>query len=104
MLQLAIYELEYVLQDIVINNIISNKHLIVVFLLHFAVALAQNTTGVTTANGCRQWKRPPSAPHEALRYALMRQLNGQQPTKQADVFWGGVEGVYGPQSAPLFRQ
>jgi hypothetical protein len=47
--QLAIYELQSVLQDIIINKIISNKQLVLVCLLHFSVALAQNTTGVTTA-------------------------------------------------------
>jgi hypothetical protein len=49
MLQLAMYELQYVLQDIIINKMISNKQLILVFLLNFSVALAQNTTGITTA-------------------------------------------------------
>jgi hypothetical protein len=49
MLQIAMYELQYVLQDIVIDKIISSKQLILVFLLYFSVALAQNTTGVTTA-------------------------------------------------------
>jgi hypothetical protein len=39
-LQLAIYELQYVLQDIVMNKIISNNQLILVFLMHFSVALA----------------------------------------------------------------
>ncbi len=29
-------------------------------------------------------------------------MDGQQPSKLADVFFGGVEGVYGPQSAPFF--
>ncbi len=31
-------------------------------------------------------------------------MDGWQPPKLADVFFGGVEGVYGLQSAPLFRQ
>jgi hypothetical protein len=47
-LKLVIYELQYVLQDIIIKKRISNKQLILVFLLHFSVALAQNTTGITT--------------------------------------------------------
>ncbi len=38
-LQLAIHELQYVLQHIVINKIIADKQLILVFLLHFLVAL-----------------------------------------------------------------
>jgi hypothetical protein len=47
MLQLALRVLQYVLQYMV-KKIISYKQLILVFLLHFSVALAQNTTGVTT--------------------------------------------------------
>ncbi len=43
------YELQYVLQYIVINKLFSNHQLILVFLFLFSVALAQNTTGVTTA-------------------------------------------------------
>jgi hypothetical protein len=43
------YELQYVLQHIVIPKIIAYKQLVLVFLLHFPVALAQNTTGITTA-------------------------------------------------------
>ncbi len=46
---LAIYELQYVLQHIVINDFFSNHQLILVFLFLFSVALAQNTTGITTA-------------------------------------------------------
>ena len=38
---------------------------------------------------------PPNAPHEALRLVLMHQIDVQRSP---------VEGVYGPQSAPLFRQ
>jgi hypothetical protein len=48
-LLLAIYELKYVLQYIVIINFFGNHQLILVFLFLFSVALAQNTTGVTTA-------------------------------------------------------
>ncbi len=48
----------------------------------------------------------PSAPHEALRSSPMRWMDGWQPPEQADIIlgggWGG--GLYGPQSAPLFRQ
>jgi hypothetical protein len=46
-LQLATYELQYVLQYILKKN--ANKQLILVILLLFSVALAQNTTDVTTA-------------------------------------------------------
>ena len=48
-LQLGIYELQYVLQYIIINNLFGNHQLILVFLFLFSVALAQNTTGGTTA-------------------------------------------------------
>ncbi len=39
---------------------------------------------------------PPSTPYEALRSALMHQIDGQQHPKQADGNFGAVEGVYGP--------
>jgi hypothetical protein len=45
-LQLAIYQLQYVLQYIVINELFGNHQLILVFLFLFSVALAQNTTGI----------------------------------------------------------
>jgi hypothetical protein len=48
-LLLTMYELQYVLQYIVINKLFGNHQLILVFLFLFSVALAQNTTGVTTA-------------------------------------------------------
>jgi hypothetical protein len=48
MLLLAMYELQYVLQYIVINKLFGNHQLILVFLFLFSVALAQNTTGVPT--------------------------------------------------------
>ncbi len=51
-----------------------------------------------------QKKIPPSAPHEVLRSAPTHRMDGQQPSKLVDVFWGEIEGVYGPQSTPLFRQ
>ena len=41
MLQLAIRELQYVLQYMVTNKTIDTKKLILIFLLHFSVALAQ---------------------------------------------------------------
>jgi hypothetical protein len=55
-------------------------------------------------HGRRQRKWPPSAPHEALRATLTHQMDGRQTSELADVFFGGGEGVYGPQSAPLFRK
>ena len=64
MLQLALRELEYVLQYIVIHKIIAYKQLILVFLLHFSVALAQNTTGITTASTmATAGRNGPLAPH-----------------------------------------
>jgi hypothetical protein len=63
-LQLAIYELQYVLQNIVINKHFGNHQLILVFLFLFSVALAQNTTGVTTATTMAATGRNrPLAPH-----------------------------------------
>jgi hypothetical protein len=41
LLQLLLHELQYVLQYIVINANIAYKQLILVFLLHFSVTLAQ---------------------------------------------------------------
>jgi hypothetical protein len=31
-------------------------------------------------------------------------MDGQQPPKQADIFFGAVEGVYGPQNTPMLWQ
>jgi hypothetical protein len=53
-------------------------------------------------NGRRRWKLPPSTPHEALHSMPMLQIDGWQPLELAYVILGGVEGVYSPQSAPLF--
>ncbi len=63
-LQLAMYELQYVLQYIVINKLFANKQLILMILLLFSVAIAQNTTGVTTATTMAAASRNgPLAPH-----------------------------------------
>jgi hypothetical protein len=48
MLQLTVRELQYFLQHIVIDKIIVSKKQVLVISLHFSVAIAQNTTGVTT--------------------------------------------------------
>ncbi len=67
MLQLAIYELQYVLQYIVINKLFGNHLLILVFLFLFSVALAQNTTGITTPTTMAAASRNgPLAPHMRL--------------------------------------
>ncbi len=75
------------------------------FLLHFSVALAQTQQA---SQPPQPWpplaEMAPRAPHDAFRSALMPRMDGQQPPKQADVFFGGVKGVYGPQSTPLFRR
>jgi hypothetical protein len=57
-----------------------------------------NTT-IADHGRCRK-KWPPSATHEALRPTLMHQMDGKQPPEQADITFGGVEGVYGPQNPP----
>ncbi len=64
-LQLAMYELHYVSQYIVINKPFCNKQLILVFSFLFSVALAQNTTGVTTATTmAAAGRNAPLAPHK----------------------------------------
>ncbi len=55
-------------------------------------------------HGRRRQKWPPSTPHEALRSAPMLLMDGRQPPKIEDVVLGRVEGVYAPQSTPLFQQ
>jgi hypothetical protein len=63
-LQLAIYELQHVLQYIVMNKLFGDKQLILVFLYLFSVALAQNITGVTTATTMvAAGRNAPLAPH-----------------------------------------
>jgi hypothetical protein len=71
-LQLAVRELQYVLQNIVINSIIVSKKLVLVFSLHVSVALAQNITGITTATTMASAGRNgPLAPH--MRPCALRQ-------------------------------
>ncbi len=73
-LQLAICELQYVLQNIVINILFGNDQLILVFLFLFSVALAQNTTGITTATTMAATGRNgPLAPH-MRPWALCRRV------------------------------
>jgi hypothetical protein len=74
-LLLVIYELQYVLQYIVINKLFGNHQLILVFFL-FSVALAQNTTGITTIttmaatgrNGPLAPHMRPCAPHRRVEW------------------------------------
>jgi hypothetical protein len=90
MLQLAMYELQYVLQYIVINENFANKQLNLVFLFLFSVALAQNTTGVTTATTmAAAGRNGPLAPH--MRHCAWRRcfelLDDNPPSKQ--MYFGG---------------
>ncbi len=105
-LLLAIYVLQYVLQYIVINKHFGNHQLISVFLFLFSVALAQKTTGVSTATTmAAAGGNGPLAPHMRPRpYALRRRAEwmGDNPPSLRMYSLGGGEGVYGPQSAPLF--
>jgi hypothetical protein len=66
------YELQYVLQYIVMNKLFGNHQLILVFLFLFSVALAQNTTGFTTATTmAAAGGNGPLAPH--MRPCALRQ-------------------------------
>jgi hypothetical protein len=91
-LQLAMYELQYVLQDLIINKMISNKQLILVFLLYFSVALAQKTTVITTTTAMAATGRNgPLAPHmtpSPLRRRHKRM--GNNPPSKRMYFLGGL--------------
>jgi hypothetical protein len=50
------------------NKKISNKQLILVFLIHFSVALAQNTTGIMTATAMAAANMTPCAPHQCHKW------------------------------------
>jgi hypothetical protein len=88
------------------NKLFGNKQLVLVFLFLFLVALAQNTTDVTTTttmaaaggNGTLAPHMRPGAPRRRIKWM------GDNPPSLRMYFFGGVEGVYGPQSAPLFWQ
>ncbi len=86
------------------KKLFGNKQLILVFLFLFSVPLGQNTTGVTSATtmGAASENAPP-APHMrpcALRWHI--KWMGNNPPSLWMYFLGGVKGVYGPQSTPLF--
>jgi hypothetical protein len=87
--QLALHELQYVLPYIVINTMIDHKQHILVFLLHFSVALAQNTTGVTTATTAAAGGNGPLAPHMSP-CALHRCIKwmGDNPPSKREYFLG----------------
>ena len=90
-LLLAIYELQYVLQYIVINKLFGNHQLILVFLFLFSVAVAQNTTGVTTATTMAATGRNgPLAPHMRPRALHLRvEWMGDNPRACGCILWGG---------------
>ena len=93
MLQLAKYELQYVLQDKIIKKIISNKQLILVFLLHFSVALAQNTNGITTATAmAAAGGHGPLAPYmtPCAPCRCHEWMGDNLPSKQMYFFGGGL--------------
>jgi hypothetical protein len=76
-----------------------------VFIEGFSSLITKHNWRHNRHNHGRLWRKcPPSTPHEALRFTLMLWTNRLQPPELANVIWGVVEGVYGPQSAPLFRQ
>jgi hypothetical protein len=82
---------KYVLQYIVMNKLFGNKQLILVFLFLFSVALAQNTTGVTTATTmAAAGGNGPLAPH--MRPGTPRQhveWMGNNPTSLRMYFLEG---------------
>jgi hypothetical protein len=43
-------------------------------------------------HGRRRRKCPPNAPHKALRFVSMHQIDGQQSPEQADVILGSLRG------------
>jgi hypothetical protein len=64
-----------------------------------------NITNTPIANHDRcQWKWPRSAPNEALRSVPAQHMDGQHPSKQADILLGAVKGVYGPQNTLMLWQ
>jgi hypothetical protein len=92
MLQVAVRELQYVLQHIIIDKIIDSKKLVLVISFHFSEAIAQNTTGVTTAttmaatggNGPQAPHMRPCAPHRCLKWM------GDNPPNLGMYFMGGL--------------
>ncbi len=75
----------------------------IIFIAIFSILITKHNWHHNRHNhGRRWWKLPPSAPHEALHSAPTLQMDSVQPPELADVILGGVEGVYGLQSAPLF--
>jgi hypothetical protein len=74
------------------KKLFGNKQLILVFLILFSVALAQNTTGVTTATTmAAAGENGPLAPH--MRPGALRQCvewMGDNPSSLWMYFWGGA--------------
>ncbi len=102
-LQLAIYELQYVLQYIVINKFFANKQLILMILLLFSVAIAQNTTGVTTATTIAAASgNGPLAPHmRPCDPCQCFEWMDDNPPSLRMVFWG-VWGCVWPSTRSFF--
>ncbi len=67
------------------------------------VSLQRPTSTNTTIadHDRRRQKWPPSAPHEALRSAPAHCIDRRQPPEQADMIFGAVKDVYGPQNTPM---
>ncbi len=64
-----------------------------------------NITNTTIANNDRRRRKwPPSAPHEALRSVPAQRMDRRHPPEQADILFGSVKGVYGPQNTPMLWQ
>ncbi len=90
-LLLAMYELQYALQYIVMNKLFANHQLILFFFL-FSVALAQNTTGITTVttmaaaggNGPLVPHMRPCAPRRRVKWM------GDNPPSLRMYFWEGL--------------
>ncbi len=90
MLQLAVRELQYVLQHIVIEKTIVSKTSFSNFIAFFSSLSTKHNWRHNCQNHGRRWRKwPPSAPHEALRSTPMPRMDGWQPPELADVFMGG---------------
>ena len=92
----------YNVQLIVYKHCLQTTNFSVLIAFFSSLSTKQNWHHDRHNHGRHRRKWPPSAPHEALRSAPMLLMDGQQPPKIVDVVFGGVEGVYAPQSAPLF--
>ena len=84
------------------NKIIAYKQLILVFLLHFSVALAKNITGITTTTAmAAAGRNGPLAPH--MRPCALHRCFEWMWDNPPSVFLGGWGCVW-PSKALLFQQ